>query len=318
MTKNTPVTDLKGVGEKRAALYNKLGINTAGDLIFHFPRKYIDYSETVTADCAIIGEHAVIKAFVVKKNPAARIRKGLVLYKIFAEDESGERFTIIFYNNRFAADALNEGEEYYFSGKVSGNLTRKEMNSPTVLKISEENLIRPVYPLTEGLTAAMLITNVSEVLKNADDDFFADPLPNGLRQEYSLATLEFAIRNIHFPQDDHAAAISRKRLAFDELLKLQLGMTMIKNRTKAENSCKMFPKNADMQKLFASLSFELTGAQKRAVSDIIKDMCGNSPMNRLIQGDVGSGKTAVAAAAAYFAAENGFQTALMAGGTHRP
>ncbi len=312
MTKNTPITELKGVGAKRAELYGKLGINTVGDLIFHFPRRYIDYSETVPVCEAVIGEHAVIKAMVIKKNNAARIRQGLVLYKIFAEDDNGDRFTIVFYNNRYAADALEEGGEYYFSGKVSGNLVRKEMNSPTVLKTSEENLLRPVYPLTEGLTAAMLITNISEVLKQADDEFFADPLPNDIRLEYSLAVLEFAIRSIHFPKDDHAAEIARKRLAFDELLKLQLGMIMIKNRTKTENSCKMSRQNVNMQKLYDSMAFELTGAQKRAVSDIINDMCGDSPMNRLIQGDVGSGKTAVAAAAAYFAAENGFQTALMA------
>lgn len=312
MTRNTPINELKGVGEKRAELYRKIGVRTVGDLVFHFPRRYTDYSNPVNISEAVIGEHAVIRALTVKKQPAARIRQGLVLYKIFVEDGEGTRLSVIFYNNRFAADAVREGEEYYFSGKISGNLVRKEMNSPTVLKVSETNLLRPVYPLTEGLTAAMVTTNISEVLSRAEDGFFADTLPDTVRLKYSLATLEYALKNIHFPKDEHAAEISKRRLAFDELLRLQLGMTMLKGRTRAENGCKMYPEKADMDEFYAALPFEMTGAQSRAVTDITADMCGDAPMNRLVQGDVGSGKTAVAAAAAYFAAKNGYQTALMA------
>lgn len=312
MTKNTPVNELKGVGEKRFELYKKIGINTVGDLLFHFPRRYIDYSAPVPISTAMPGEHVVIKAMVIQKNPAARIRQGLTLYKVFAEDDEGERLSIIFYNNRFAAEALHEGEEYLFSGRLSGNFVRKEMNSPTVLKAEEKNLLRPVYPLTEGLTAAMITTNISEVLSTAGDDFFADALPDALRLEYSLSTLEYALKNIHFPKDDHAAEVAKRRLAFDELLRLQLGMLMIKSRTRAETCCKMKPQKNALEELYRSLPFELTGAQKRAVEDIENDLCGNVPMSRLVQGDVGSGKTAVAAAAALVAAKNGFQTALMA------
>lgn len=312
MNKSTPVRELKGVGEKRAELYEKIGIRTVGDLLFHFPVRYIDYSEPVAISESPIGEHAVIRAMVVKKTPAARIRQGLTLYKVFAEDDSGGRITVTYYNNRFAADALKEGEEYLFSGKISGNFIRREMNSPTVLKVTEENLLRPVYPLTEGLTAAMVTTNVEEVLSTVPDSFFADALPDGLRQEYGLSTLEYAVRSIHFPKDAHAAEVARKRLAFDELLRLQLGMILIKNRAKAENGCKMSPCEKEMEAFYKSLPFEMTGAQKRAAAEIIADMCSGSPMNRLLQGDVGSGKTAVAAAAALFAAKNGYQTALMA------
>ncbi|MCM1479300.1 MAG: ATP-dependent DNA helicase RecG, partial [Muribaculaceae bacterium] len=312
MNKNTPINMLKGVGEKRCELYKKIGVNTVGDLLFHFPRRYIDYSSPVPVSGAMLGEHAVIKGMVVKKNPAARIRQGLTLYKVFAEDDGGERFSIIFYNNRFAAEALHEGEEYLFSGKVSGNLTRVEMNSPTVLKAAEENLLRPVYPLTEGLTAAMVTTNISEILNAAGDGFFADALPDRLRLKYSLSTIEYALRNIHFPKDEHAAEVAKKRLAFDEMLCLQLGMLMIKSRSRTKTCCKMERQNQALAQLYQSLPFELTGAQKRAVEDIAADLCGDVPMNRLVQGDVGSGKTAVAAAAALIAAKNGFQTALMA------
>ena len=311
MTKNTPVTSLSGVGAKRASLYKKLGINTVGDLITHFPRRYTDYSAPIPVNEAVVGEQAVIKATVVKKNPAARIRQGLVLYRVFAEDGSGERFSVIFYNNRFAADALREGGEYLFCGKLSDG-GHREMNSPTVLSTDGKKSIRPVYPLTNGLTAAMVTTNISMILNSADDSFFADTLPDRIRLEYSLCTLEYALRSIHFPQDAHAAELAKRRLAFDELLRLQLGMTMIKNRNLTESGCKMSAENADMERFFAVLPFEMTGAQKRAVSDILEDMNRPFPMNRLIQGDVGSGKTAVAAAAAYFAAKNGFCTALMA------
>lgn len=312
MNKNTPIRELKGVGEKRAELYGKMGIHTAGDLIYHFPRRYIDYSEPIAASLAEIGQHAVIRALVIKKQPAARIRKGLTLYKIYVEDDSGERITITYYNNRFASDALKEGEEYLFSGKISGNMTRKEMNSPTVLKSDSENLLRPVYPLTEGLTAAMVTTNITEILANADASFFEEIISDEMRMEYALSTMEYAVRSIHFPKDAHASELAKKRLAFDELLKLQLGMMLMKSRTRAENGCKMKPMEKEMEAFYTSLPFEMTGAQKRAIDDIIKDMCGSTPMSRLIQGDVGSGKTAVAAAAALFAAKNGFQTALMA------
>lgn len=312
MNKNTPIRELKGVGEKRALLYGKIGIKTAGDLIFHFPRRYIDYSEPMALNQTEIGQHAVIRAVVVKKMPAARIRKGLTLYKIFAEDDSRERFTVIYYNNRFAADALKEGEEYLFNGRISGSSSRREINSPTVLKADENRLLRPIYSLTEGLTAAMVAANVSEVLRSADESFFTDSLPDEVRMGYTLSTLEYAVRSIHFPKDAHAAELAKKRLAFDELLKLQLGMMLIKSRARIENGCKMQPMENEMTEFYGSLPFEMTGAQKRAVSDIVKDMCSSIPMNRLIQGDVGSGKTAVAAAAALFAAKNGFQTALMA------
>ncbi len=312
MNKDTPIRQLRGVGEKRAELYGKLGIRTAGDLIFHFPRRYNDYSESVAVSCAEIGQHAVIRAMVVIKQPAARIRKGLTLFRLFAEDDGGERITITYYNNKFTPDSLKIGEEYLFSGKISGTLTRKEMNSPMVLRADEKNLLRPVYPLTEGLTAAMVTTSVDEILRNADASFFGEIIPTDMRMDYGLSTMEYAVRSIHFPKDSHAAELAKKRLAFDELLKLQLGMMMMKSRTRTENGCKMSPKDAEMEEFYRSLPFDMTGAQRRAVDDIISDLCGSTPMSRLIQGDVGSGKTAVAAAAALFAAKNGFQTALMA------
>lgn len=308
---NAKINELDGVGKKRTELYNKLGINTVGDLLEHFPRGYIDYSQTVEIQAAQVYEHAVIKALVTKKIPAARIRQGLVIYKVIVSDDS-DTMTITLYNNRFAYEALELGQEYIFSGKVSGGFTRKEMNTPLFIRADEKNLLRPVYSLTEGLTSNMLITNVTQALAAVDAGSFTDHIPNFIRQKYHLAAYEFSLRSIHFPPDSNSAELAKKRLAFDELLTLQLGMMLMKNHNRKITGCKMSPDGNILREFEAALPFELTGAQKNAAAEIIADMCRDYPMNRLVQGDVGSGKTAVAAAAAYFAHKNGSQTALMA------
>lgn len=308
---NAKITELAGVGKKRAELYNKLGINTVGNLLEHFPRGYTDYSQTVEIQAAQVYEHAVIKALVTKKIPAARIRQGLVIYKVIVSDDS-DSMTITLYNNRFAYEALELGQEYIFSGKVSGGFTRKEMNTPLFIRADEKNLLRPVYSLTEGLTSNMLITNVTQALAAVDTVSFTDHIPNFIRQKYHLAAYEFSLRSIHFPPDSNSAELAKKRLAFDELLTLQLGMMLMKNHNRKITGCKMSPDGNILREFEAALPFELTGAQHNAAEEIIADMCRDYPMNRLVQGDVGSGKTAVAAAAAYFAHKNGSQTALMA------
>lgn len=308
---NAKITELPGVGKKRAELYNKLGISTVGDLLEHFPRGYTDYSQTVEIQAAQVYEHAVIKAVVTNKIPAARIRQGLVIYKVIVRDDS-DTMTITLYNNRFAYEALEIGQEYIFSGKVSGGFTRKEMNTPLFIRADEKNLLRPVYSLTEGLTSNMLITNVMQALAAVDAGSFTDHIPNFIRQKYHLAAYEFSLRSIHFPSDSNGAELAKKRLAFDELLTLQLGMILMKNHNRKITGCKMSPNGNILREFEAALPFELTGAQHNAAAEIIADMCRDYPMNRLVQGDVGSGKTAVAAAAAYFACKNGSQTALMA------
>lgn len=308
---NSPITELNGVGAKRAELYKKLNIHTVGDLLEHYPRGYIDYSCPQEIQSAQVYEHAVIKALVTKKIPAARIRQGLVIYKVIVSDGS-DNMTITLYNNRFAYEALTLGEEYIFSGKVSGNFTRKEMNTPMFIKADETHLLRPVYSLTEGLTSNMLITNITQALQSVDEGEFVDHIPNFIRQKYKLPAFEYSMQNIHFPGDSNIALAAKKRIAFDELLTLQLGMMMIKKRSRTLAGCKMSPDSRVMKEFAEKLPFTLTNAQLHASEEIIADMCRDYPMNRLIQGDVGSGKTAVAAAAALFAYKNGTQTALMA------
>lgn len=302
------ITALSGVAAKRAALYNKLGIETVGGLIEHFPKSYTDYSETVKIADAPINEQAVIKGFVTKKIPAARIRQGLVLYKVIVDDGS-DTLTVVLYNNRFAYEALELDKEYRLFGRISGGFTRKEMNTPQVIAADETRLIRPKYALTEGLSPQMVITNMTEALRCVSEQV-EEFIPDDIRHKYELCTEEYALRNIHFPESAHAAEISRRRLGFDELLVMQCAMGLLRDRSREVTGCPMKP--VDIGEFERSLPFEMTGAQKRACGEIFKDMCGITPMNRLVQGDVGSGKTAVAAAACWFAYKNGCQSALMA------
>lgn len=302
------ITALSGVAAKRAVLYNKLGIETVGDLIEHFPKSYTDYSETVKIADAPINEQAVIKGFVTKKIPAARIRQGLVLYKVIVDDGS-DTLTVVLYNNRFAYEALELDKEYRLFGRISGGFTRKEMNTPQVIAADETRLIRPKYALTEGLSPQMVITNMTEALRCVSEQV-EEFIPDDIRHKYELCTEEYALRNIHFPESAHAAEISRRRLGFDELLVMQCAMGLLRDRSREVTGCPMKP--VDIGEFEQSLPFEMTGAQKRACGEIFKDMCGITPMNRLVQGDVGSGKTAVAAAACWFAYKNGCQSALMA------
>lgn len=302
------ITALSGVAAKRAVLYNKLGIETVGDLIEHFPKSYTDYSETVKIADAPINEQAVIKGFVTKKIPAARIRQGLVLYKVIVDDGS-DTLTVVLYNNRFAYEALELDKEYRLFGRISGGFIRKEMNTPQVIAADETRLIRPKYALTEGLSPQMVITNMTEALRCVSEQV-EEFIPDDIRHKYELCTEEYALRNIHFPESAHAAEISKRRLGFDELLVMQCAMGLLRDRSREVTGCPMKP--VDIGEFERSLPFEMTGAQKRACGEIFKDMCGITPMNRLVQGDVGSGKTAVAAAACWFAYKNGCQSALMA------
>ena len=308
MKLNDKITALSGVAAKRAELYKKLGIETVGDLLCHYPREYIDLSEPVKISDAVINEQAVICGTVTHKIPAARIRQGLILYKVIIDDGS-DSLTVVIYNNKYAYEALSQDCTYRFFGRISGGFTRKEMNSPLVIPDNDPCMIRPKYHLTEGLTAQMLITNITQALKSVSEQI-TDPLPDFIRKKFELCNEEYAIKNIHFPESAHAADISRRRLSFDELVIMQCSMGLMKNSCRENTGYPM--KQLSLNPFFNSLPFEPTNAQKRACDDIVSDMCGKHPMNRLIQGDVGSGKTAVAAAAAWFACCNGCQAALMA------
>lgn len=304
------ITYLKGVGPKRAECYNKLGINTVFDLLNHFPRSYIDFSHPLTIEEASKNneEAHAIKGTVVKKLPEARIKKGLSIYKAIFTDNQTD-LTIVIYNSEFSFRQLEVGKEYILYGKITGNLIRHEITNPLVLPIDFPDKIQPVYSLTEGLSQNLLRQAIHNALLAFNNEIY-EPMPKKIMQKYGLCSLNYAMENIHFPKDFHSCEIAKKRLVFDELLILQLGMYILKNRTENSTGCQM--QLQSLSEFYNALPFELTDCQKNAIRDCAADMCKNYPMNRLVQGDVGSGKTAVAAGTAFFAYQNGFQTAIMA------
>ncbi len=303
-----PVMYLSGVGPKKSELYEKLGVKTVYDLLYHFPRYYIDLNEPQAVRDAPLNEQVVLKGRVVRKLPEGNIRRGLTVYKAIFTDDTAD-ITIVIYNAGFMFKALEVGHEYYLVGKLTGNMLRREINSPQIYPVAGTDPVQPVYRLTEGLTQKQLRQNVHTALGALDGSIY-EPLPNDVVREQGLCSLSYALQNVHYPTDMHTLELAKSRLVFDELLTLALGMLMMKNRSRDNTGCQMNDESVD--EYFSALPFELTAGQKSAINDCIEDMRKPFPMNRLIQGDVGSGKTAVAAGAAYFAYKNGCQTALMA------
>lgn len=304
ITNNTEITYLKGIGEKRAVMYRKLGINTLDDLIGFYPKDYIDYSEPKKI-CEIENEETCVFKGEVTKKLKPYIGR-VTVYRAAISDGTDEMLISLF-NNQFAYNKLVEGESYLFYGKVSCNFAKKEAQSPVFIPLNSENRIIPKYPLTKGLTNNVVINNVSSALLQAE---FTDLLPEYIKEKEALLTLKEAVFNIHFPQSEEMLEKAKKRLAFDELLVLQLGLSLLGKHKRNQNGIPM--KKIPMKDFFASLPFEPTNAQKNAIKECLADMCRSIPMNRLLQGDVGSGKTLVAAAIMYFTVKNGYQASIMA------
>lgn len=303
-----PITYLKGVGPKRAEIYEKINVKTVYDLLCYYPRDHLDLTESTHIADAPLNEQTVIKGKVIKKLPAAHIRKDLCIYKAVVNDGTAD-ITVVIYNSSYLFAQLTEGKEYYFVGKITGTFLRKEISSPLVFPGNTAVKLQPVYRLTEGLTQNMLRQTIRNALDSCREYIF-EPLPKQICEYYNLCSEEFALYNIHFPNDDHSFGLAKDRLVFDELLVLRLGMSMLRSRSREQTAYRL--KNVDMHEFYDSLPFELTKCQTNAVQDCIADMQRQFPMNRLVQGDVGSGKTAVAAAAMYFVFKNGCQSAIMA------
>lgn len=297
---------LKGVGEKTARLYNKLGIFTVDDLIRHYPRKYLDYSNTVSVKDAPPDTPVFIKATMITPVKESMIRKGLTLYKCnFSDGETVIRVTI--FNNKYLAKALRTFDDYILYGKVEKTFTSASMSSPQIERADKAE-VHPVYPTTEKLSVKAISNSVRNALALVGK--IPETLSDDILKKYDLVSLDFATRQIHFPSDEKNIEPARHRLIFDELLTLQLGLLKLKEKDVKGNSCKI--KKDFTNEFYSLLPFIPTGAQQRAVADCIEDMQSDRMMNRLIQGDVGSGKTAVAGAVIYTVIKNGAQAALMA------
>ncbi|MBE6892425.1 MAG: ATP-dependent DNA helicase RecG [Ruminococcaceae bacterium] len=307
MDLSSPLTALKGVGEKRKKTYEKLGITNIGELLEHYPRGYLDLTGSLSIKDASDEHPCAIRATVTQKSPTRPIRKGLTVSKVRATDMERD-LLITFFNAKYTVDALEIGEEYIFYGDFTRRMTGGEMNSPVVIQTEESGFL-PQYPLTEGLSSKMVSAQMKTALENCGN-LIKETLSTDILEKYGLCSKTEAIRNIHFPSGDEALEKAKKRLIFEEFLAFTLGMSLVKGKNRTAEGTAFL--NLSTEEFEKSLGFELTGAQKRVIAECKKDMCSDVPMSHLIQGDVGSGKTAVAASCMYFAAKNGFQSAMMA------
>ncbi len=308
---NTGVQYISGVGPKRVKAFNKLGVFTLRDLVSYFPRAYEDRTKEKRISDLILGETVCVRAVVAQEPTLSHIRKGLDLVKTRAVDESGS-LKLTFFNQAYLKNALVPGESYVFYGRISGTLIAPEMTNPVFEKEGSESVtgrIMPVYPLTAGLSQNMLAKSIYQGLK-ACGDVLPDELPEYIRIKYELAQARFAYENIHFPGGEEELTIARRRLIFEELFVLSCAMASIRAGMD-EKAGDRLP-DTDAAGFFSLLPFEPTSAQRRAVSEAFSDMSSGKPMSRLVQGDVGSGKTVVAAACCWYAARFGRQAAFMA------
>ena len=307
----TDIRYIKGIGEQRAKALNKLGITTLRDLISWFPRKYDDRRQARRIADLVPGESACVAAMIAAEPKVSHIRKGMDLIKVRAVDETG-MLDITFFNQTWLKSQLIQGETYIFYGKAEGNLLRKTMVSPIVEREGRGEFtgrIVPIYPLTAGVSQLILSRSIRQGL-DACADILPDALPDQVRQDHHLCRIGYAYENIHFPEDETALDLARRRLAFEELFFFTIGLQRLRSR---RETVRVEPcGNVDMAEFYHALPFTLTEAQRRCVEEALGDMRSGQPMNRLCQGDVGSGKTMVAAACVYFMVKNGRQAALMA------
>ena len=306
LTASTDIRFLKGVGEKRAELLQKKGIDTVGALLRFYPRAYLDWQNITPISECPEGENVCVRAEITSPVKTVNIRRGMTLYKFAAADDSGV-IEVTLFNRKYLAENLRQGRSYLFYGKLGYGITLRQMSSPEIMP-AEYMGIEPVYAATEGLSSK----TIEKIMKNAlvYADGMADVIPQGIREKNGLCDFKTALKSIHFPLERQALESAKRRLVFEELFVLQTGLLFLKRRRRALAGCTV--KNNLLEEFKKTLSFKLTGAQERVINECLSDMMSPRPMNRLIQGDVGSGKTAVAAALMYISAGNGFQSALMA------
>ena len=309
LTPDTPVRYLKGVGPKTAERFEKLGILTLSDLLCHYPRRYLDFSKPYSIAEAPSDTECVVKAEVFAKPGGRILPGGRRMERITAGDDVSS-LEVTWFNNPYAVQKLELGQEYYFQGIVTGGMLRRQMVNPQVRTDAQvaSSPFEAVYPQTEGLTSSAIAKCVRQLLPHVE--LLPDPLPPGMLKKYRLLPKADAVRAIHCPASEEEAFAARRRLIYEELLVLQLGIGRMKNHGAASTGAPM--QKADASPFWDSLPFSPTGAQRRAVEEILTDMAGETSMNRLLQGDVGSGKTLVAAAAIWACIRAGYQAALLA------
>ena len=306
-----PITVLKGVGPTKAKQFAALNIFTLEDLICHFPRGYEDRTRLVPIEKLEVDQPACFKAMVMNTPRTSHIRKGLDITKVQVADHTA-RLNLTFFNQKFTADQLQYGREYIFYGAVSGDFIGYSMTNPSFENLDSPPLttrrVLPIYPLTAGLSNASVLKAVRQALAICEPP--AEIIPHQVRQEYGILPAERAYFAIHEPASMQEAELAKKRLIFEEFFVFSAGLALVR-ASRAAKKCPAY-RDCDLSAFYNALPFRLTSAQHRAIADIAADLQKGTPMNRLVQGDVGSGKTMVAAAAAYLSIQNGHQAAMMA------
>ncbi len=305
MTANTDIQYLKGVGAKRAEVLKSKGIDTVGALLRCYPRKYLDWTKLISVRKAPYFENICVKAKICTPVETFDTKRGIKIYKFMAEDNEGYRFTVSLFNQYYLAAKLNTGREYLFYGKFEGDFF-KQMNSPLIKEVGF-NSLEPIYNASKNMSSATLEKLIKTALSCVE---MPEVLPEAVRKRKNLCDIKYALENIHFPKSKESFERAKRRLVFEELFCLQVALNVIKLKNHTQNSCVI--ENNYFSEFEKKLSFSLTAAQKRVVLECLSDMQSLKPMSRLIQGDVGSGKTVVAAALCYISAKNGYQSALMA------
>ncbi len=306
------VRTLRGIGDKRARQLEKLSLFTLRDFLTYFPRDYEDRTHFCTVADAPPDERCCIRAVVGAEPQTARLRQGLSVGKTRVFDETGT-LALVFFNRPYLRSQLIPGREYIFYGRVETTGRGRQMQNPQFEPAGLENgtagRILPVYPLTEGVTRPMILQGVQAALRAAGGRF-EDPVPPAAARANGLCPVDFAYRNIHFPESRDAAGQARTRFIFEEFFVFSLASLQMKARATRRQADPLAP--CAPERFFSALPFSPTGAQRRCICECFADMTSGRRMNRLVQGDVGSGKTLVAAAAAWLAAQNGRQAAVMA------
>lgn len=299
---------LKGIGEKRAIQFKKLGINSVGSLFYYFPKGYENLTEIFSISSAPTQKLCCIKGTVISSVSKSIIRKCMTIYKAKISDGFSS-LTLTFFNCKYIVQKLKKNEEYYFWGKITEINNQRTMSSPKIYSKNEINFLKPLYHQTENLSSKQIESAIKQAFLLLPESF-PDTIPRNIRKKYNLCELKFALRNIHFPKNYEDLEKAKRRLLFEELLSIQLSLSKLKTDSKTANSFKL-SKNYNNE-FFSLLPFKLTQSQLKVIGDCIEDMSSQFIMNRLIQGDVGSGKTIVAAALCYNAIKENLQCAFMA------
>ena len=309
---NKEVQYIKNVGPNRVKLLNKLNIFTLGDLITYFPRNHEDRSIPKKIAETTDGEEVLIKATAITKVTEMRTRR-MTIYKLVVRDDTGV-CTITWFNQKYLKDKIKMGNTYHFFGKIENKLGRIEMNSPVFEEEGVEKntgRIVPIYPSTFNLSQNML----RKVMESGINEVYGkleETLPEYILEKYKLLEINEAIKNIHFPESNSDFIRAKNRLVFEELLGVQLALLNLREGYNVEKKGIKFNKDVKMNDIIDTLPFKLTNAQLRVLKEINDNMESEKTMNRLLQGDVGSGKTVVSIISAYKAVKSGYQVAIMA------